>query len=30
VHVIWPDGKAEEWTRVDVDKYTTLVRGSGQ
>src|SRR5262245_3448900 len=29
VRVEWPDGTAEEWTDVPVDRYTTLVEGSG-
>jgi hypothetical protein len=30
VRVQWPGGSAEEWTDVLVDRYTTLVEGSGQ
>jgi hypothetical protein len=30
VHVVWPDGKTEEWSGVDVDRYTTLNQGSGK
>ncbi len=30
VRVWWPDGAAEEWDEVAVDRYTTLVRGSGR
>jgi hypothetical protein len=30
VHVIWPDGKTEEWPSVVVDTYTTLKEGSGR
>jgi len=26
----WPDGSAEEWTELPVDKYTTLAEGSGK
>lgn len=29
VRVQWPDGSIEEWPRVPVDQYTTLVAGSG-
>jgi hypothetical protein len=30
VRVAWPDGRTEEWARVEVDRYTTLSqRGSG-
>jgi enediyne biosynthesis protein E4 len=29
VRVEWPGGNAEEWTDVPVDRYTTLVEGSG-
>jgi hypothetical protein len=29
VRVIWPSGRTEEWTDVPVDRYTTLVEGSG-
>ena len=27
--VIWPGGATEEWASVPVDRYTTLVEGSG-
>ena len=27
VRVIWPDGRAEEWARVEIDRYTTLIGG---
>ncbi|HVZ19596.1 MAG TPA: CRTAC1 family protein [Vicinamibacterales bacterium] len=27
VHVVWPDGKTEEWKSVPVDRYTTLREG---
>jgi hypothetical protein len=30
VRVIWPGGKTEEWTGVEVDRYTTLREGSGR
>jgi hypothetical protein len=30
IHVIWPDGHAEEWSDVAVDRYTTLTQGSGK
>jgi hypothetical protein len=30
VRVLWPDGRAEEWSSVDVDRYTTLVQGSAR
>jgi len=30
VRVIWPDGKSEEWSRVDVDRYTTLIEGTAK
>jgi hypothetical protein len=26
----WPGGNAEEWTDVPVDRYATLVEGSGR
>jgi hypothetical protein len=29
VRVVWPDGKAEEWNGVAIDKYTTLEQGRG-
>jgi enediyne biosynthesis protein E4 len=29
VVVDWPDGQRERWTRVPVDRITTLSRGSG-
>ena len=29
VRVIWPDGRAEEWTDVPIDRYTTLEQGTG-
>jgi hypothetical protein len=30
VRVEWPDGKAEEWTGVPVDRYTTLKQGESR
>jgi enediyne biosynthesis protein E4 len=30
VHVVWPDGKTEEWSDVAIDRYTTLRQGSGK
>jgi hypothetical protein len=30
VHVVWPSGRVEEWTRVAIDRYTTLIEGSGR
>ena len=30
VRVVWPSGRAEEWTRVAIDRYTTLIEGSGR
>jgi enediyne biosynthesis protein E4 len=30
VRVEWPDGHAEEWTDVPVDRYTTLKEGEGR
>ena len=30
VHVQWPDGTADEWTGVPVDRYTTLREGEGR
>ena len=30
VQVRWPDGKSEEWSAVDVDRWTTLKEGSGK
>jgi hypothetical protein len=29
VHVIRPDGRAEEWRGVAADRYTTLTEGTG-
>jgi hypothetical protein len=29
VRVLWPDGSAEEWTEIELSRYTTLVQGSG-
>jgi hypothetical protein len=28
VRVIWPDGRAEEWSEVAIDRYSTLKEGS--
>jgi hypothetical protein len=30
VRVEWPNGNAEEWTGVPVDRYTTLKEGEGR
>ena len=30
VRVVWPDGRAESWTGVGVDRYTTLKQGIGK
>ena len=30
VRVVWPDGGAEEWADVAVDRWTTLVEGTGR
>ena len=30
VRVIWPDGRAEEWRDVPIDRYTTLTEGTGR
>jgi hypothetical protein len=30
VRVLWPDGRAEEWNDVAIDRYTTLKEGSGK
>jgi len=30
VRVVWPSGRVEEWTRVAIDRYTTLIEGSGR
>ena len=29
IRVHWPDGRVEEWTDVPVDRWTTLIEGSG-
>jgi hypothetical protein len=29
VRVVWPDGRAEEWSGVPIDRYATLMRGTG-
>jgi hypothetical protein len=28
--VEWPDGKAEQWTDVNVDRWMAITRGSGR
>jgi hypothetical protein len=30
VRVQWPDGKTEEWTHQEVDRWVTLKQGSGK
>jgi hypothetical protein len=30
VRVQWPDGKTEEWPALPVDRWTTLVQGTGR
>ena len=30
VHVVWPDGKPEDWSSVPIGHYTTLVQGQGR
>ena len=30
VRVLWPSGRAEEWTAVPIDRYTTLTEGTGR
>jgi hypothetical protein len=30
VRVQWPDGRTEEWATVEIDRYTTLVQGTGR
>ena len=30
VRVQWPDGRSEEWAEVPIDRYTTLVQGTGK
>jgi len=30
IRVVWPSGRAEEWTAVPIDRYTTLTEGSGR
>ena len=27
---LWPDGRTEEWADVPIDRYTTLVQGTGK
>jgi len=29
VRVLWPDGRIEEWSSVEIDRYTTLSAGTG-
>jgi hypothetical protein len=29
IRVLWPDGRAEDWSGVSVGRYTTLTEGSG-
>ncbi len=29
VRVVWPDGQTEEWTNIVIDRWTTLVAGTG-
>jgi hypothetical protein len=30
VRIVWPDGRAEEWNDVAIDRYTTLTQGTGK
>ena len=30
VRVVWPGGRVEEWAGVAIDRYTTLVEGTGK
>jgi hypothetical protein len=30
VRVQWPDGTAEEWSSVAIDRYTTLTQGTAK
>ena len=30
VHVVWPDGRTEDWTDVPINRYTTLKQGTGR
>jgi enediyne biosynthesis protein E4 len=30
VRVVWPDGRREEWNAPAIDRYTTLIEGSGR
>ena len=30
IRVQWPDGKTEEWSDVEIDRYTTIVQGTGK
>jgi hypothetical protein len=29
IRVLWPDGRAEDWSGVSIGRYTTLTEGSG-
>ena len=29
IRVVWPSGKAEDWTSIAVDRWITLKEGSG-
>ena len=30
VRVVWPDGQSEQWSGLQVDRYTTLTAGTGE
>jgi ASPIC/UnbV protein len=30
IRVVWPSGRVEEWSTVPIDRYTTLIEGSGR
>jgi hypothetical protein len=30
VEVVWPSGRRESWVSVSIDRWTTLVEGTGQ
>ena len=30
IRVVWPSGREEEWSTVPIDRYTTLIEGSGR